>query len=334
MLDDPLAATGDGFGTFPEGINRQGEIVGFYVDSQNIAHGFVYTSATGSTTLDVPAAGTENGAGTVLVSVNSSGVITSTYLDDADVYHGAVISHGSFLYFDAPGAGTAANQGTIPYGITRKGLISGWTLNDSNEISGWLLSHWQFSPLNDPLAATGPNLGSALYGINAQGSGAAGQYWDAFRSDAWLRGHALLSEPRTGDRARRVPVTRDEYPPAPGSRRPPARRPASPATISASTSPVCASDGENGCGSTHPPRFRRWRTARQARRRPAGAVRHSCGLAPPGCRALPSSRRVPGCCRRACRPAALPRGSGAAMISITSSRPAINRDREARRLSP
>ncbi len=161
-----MAATGAGYGTFPEGVNH-GVIVGFYVDAQNLAHVFVYTRRAGFTTIDIPAAGTASGAGTVLVSINTSGVIAGTYVDDAGVYHGVIDSHGSFFDFDARGAGTRANQGTIPYGITSDGVISGWTLSGTNEISGWLLNNWQFVALNDPLEAIGPNLGSALYGINA-----------------------------------------------------------------------------------------------------------------------------------------------------------------------
>jgi hypothetical protein len=178
-LDDPLAGTGAGFGTFPEGINQYGVIVGFYVDNSNLAHGFVFVPGSGFTTLDVPVAGTASGQGTVAVSVNDFGVIAGTYIDSAGVYRGFVSWRGRFVEFAAPGAGTGTNQGTIPYGITRDGLISGWTLHGGNEISGWLLRNGHFTTLNDPLEATGPNLGSALYGINEQGTEAGGEYWDA-----------------------------------------------------------------------------------------------------------------------------------------------------------
>jgi hypothetical protein len=178
-LDDPLAGTGAGFGTFPEGINDFGVIVGFYVDGSNLAHGFVFNPASGFTTLDVPAAGTASGQGTVLVSISNTGVIAGTYIDPAGVYRGAVFRHDRFADFAAPGAGTGANQGTIPYGIARDGLISGWTLHGGNQISGWLLWDRHFFAVNDPLEATGPNLGSALYGINERGNEAGGEYWDA-----------------------------------------------------------------------------------------------------------------------------------------------------------
>jgi len=52
-LDDPAAVNG----TFAEDINDSGVLVGYYVDANRLAHGFVFDRSTGTwTTIDYPGA--------------------------------------------------------------------------------------------------------------------------------------------------------------------------------------------------------------------------------------------------------------------------------------
>jgi probable HAF family extracellular repeat protein len=61
-LDDPLAGNGAAFGgaaqgTYATGINAAGQIVGYYLDSNGIEHGFLYNpNGATYTTLDDPLA--------------------------------------------------------------------------------------------------------------------------------------------------------------------------------------------------------------------------------------------------------------------------------------
>ena len=41
-LDDPLGT----LGTFAQGINTSGQIAGYYLDSSNSSHGFLYSGGT------------------------------------------------------------------------------------------------------------------------------------------------------------------------------------------------------------------------------------------------------------------------------------------------
>ena len=57
-LDDPLGP----LGTSAQGINTSGQIAGYYLDSSNSSHGFLYSGGT-YTTLDDPLAATVAGGG-------------------------------------------------------------------------------------------------------------------------------------------------------------------------------------------------------------------------------------------------------------------------------
>jgi probable HAF family extracellular repeat protein len=78
-LDGPLGVQG----TFAEGINDLGQIVGYYADGNGLDHGFLYSGGTYST-IDDP-----NGAkGTIAYGINDHGAIVGTYVDAGGVSHG------------------------------------------------------------------------------------------------------------------------------------------------------------------------------------------------------------------------------------------------------
>jgi len=87
-LDDPLGGTqSSGQGTRAQGINDQGQIVGFYVDSSGATHGFLYSGGT-YTTLDDPL-GT---GGTFAQGINDQGQIVGYYIDSSNTLHGFLYS--------------------------------------------------------------------------------------------------------------------------------------------------------------------------------------------------------------------------------------------------
>jgi hypothetical protein len=75
------------------GLNDWGAVTGYYLDANNVYHGFV-RSATGKvTSFDAPGANTTPGAysGTFPVSINDQGEITGYYLDANNVNHGFLL---------------------------------------------------------------------------------------------------------------------------------------------------------------------------------------------------------------------------------------------------
>lgn len=86
--DAPGAGTGIGQGTTGYGINKKGEIAGYYSDDLGY-HGFVRSPNGKITTFDAPGAGTGGiPQGTVGFSINSAGDVTGYFLDANSVNHG------------------------------------------------------------------------------------------------------------------------------------------------------------------------------------------------------------------------------------------------------
>src|SRR5208337_797788 len=106
-FDAPGAGTGAGQGTFPQGIVAGDAVAGYYVDANNLNHGFLRTADGTITTFDAPGAGTSAGQGTTVYGMNSSNAIVGIYWDTNNVGHG-FLRHprGTFTTVDAPGAGT------------------------------------------------------------------------------------------------------------------------------------------------------------------------------------------------------------------------------------
>ena len=82
-LDDPNAGTGVMQGTFAEGINNAGQIVGYYVTAAGATHGFVLSHGH-YTTLDDPAVP----EGIIPAGINTNGQIVGFYVDTSGVAHG------------------------------------------------------------------------------------------------------------------------------------------------------------------------------------------------------------------------------------------------------
>lgn len=82
----PDAGTGAGQGTFPQAINMHGEIGGFYVDANNVTHGFLRSSATNFLEWDAPSS-----SSTMVSDMNWHGFETGWYVPSPASNQGAVI---------------------------------------------------------------------------------------------------------------------------------------------------------------------------------------------------------------------------------------------------
>ena len=111
------------------GINDAGQIVGFYIDSSGILHGFLYSGGT-YTTLDDPL-GTN---GTDALRHQQAGQIVGYYIDSNDMSHGFLYSGGTYTTLDDP----LGTKGTVASGINDAGQIVGYYFDSSGMEHGFL----------------------------------------------------------------------------------------------------------------------------------------------------------------------------------------------------
>jgi probable HAF family extracellular repeat protein len=97
-LDDPsgLASSGLGY-TNAVSINASGQVAGYYLDSNNIEHGFIYSNGNYTDVTDPSAA-----RYTVAQAINASGQVVGVYLDSNSIYHGFIYYNGSYTNLTDP----------------------------------------------------------------------------------------------------------------------------------------------------------------------------------------------------------------------------------------
>jgi len=171
-------------GTYPSQVNNSGVITGYYLDSNDVNHGFVRTPDGEITTFDAPGAGSTPGSylGTFADSITSAGAITGYYTDVNNVAHGFLRDpKGGFTEFDVTGAGTSSGQGTSPGNINDKGEIAGYSLDSDNVYHGFLRTpDGYILTFNAPGAGTGSGQGTftaSIDGLNLLGA-ITGNYED------------------------------------------------------------------------------------------------------------------------------------------------------------
>jgi hypothetical protein len=177
-FDAPGAGTGAGQGTYPVNINPAGVVAGWYIDANEVAHGFLRASDDTISTFDAPGAGTSAFEGTYVHAINSAGVITGDYYDANFVDHGFVrASEGTFTTFDVAGALFFNSVG----GIDPARAVTG-TYADTNFVAhGFFRSPGgAISTIDAPGAFTTPGygLGTQAFGIDPRGA-VAGCYTDS-----------------------------------------------------------------------------------------------------------------------------------------------------------
>jgi len=182
-FDAPGADTSPGLGTIVagvDGITPAGVIAGFYVDSSNVAHGYLRARDGGFTTFDVSGAGTGPGQGTFNENIGVTATTTGWYIDSGGALHAFLRTpKGAITKFDAPNAGTGAGQGTSAGGITPAGVIACAFSDANNVYHGCVRARdGAISEFNVPGAGTGPGQGTIPSVINPAGV-ITGSYADA-----------------------------------------------------------------------------------------------------------------------------------------------------------
>ncbi|HXY01240.1 MAG TPA: hypothetical protein VEI54_09990, partial [Candidatus Limnocylindrales bacterium] len=129
----PGAGTGANQGTYVDRIVDSGAVTGWYIDSNNVYHGFIRTPDGVITKVDAPGALNAPGLGTIPEGMNWEGVTTGYYTDSNGVYHAYLRSpDGAFANVDVPTAGTGQGQGTIPCSINARGTVLGVFIDANN----------------------------------------------------------------------------------------------------------------------------------------------------------------------------------------------------------
>jgi len=151
-------------GTQATGINDKGEVVGLYLDSANITHGF---SKIGTKYTSISVKG---GTNTVAWGVNNAGQITVYTTNSAGTFDSYLMTGTKLKKIDNPGAGTT---GTIVHTPSNVGDIDGTYYDTAGTEKGWLLHKGKYYDVVDTGGVTradGLNDKSELVGRYGSGS--------------------------------------------------------------------------------------------------------------------------------------------------------------------
>lgn len=191
-------------GTVVQGLNNNGDVTGYYVDSANNTHGFMRTAAGVYTSFDFPgSAGQTRG-----VSINDAGTVAGGY--EAEPYF--------FQYKEDGFLRTAAGQFTsfsaLPGGVARFDDTYVTAMNNAGAVAGFDVhpfSNVDLAFLRNPAGNTvnfGPPVAGAIairaIAINNKGV-IAGDFFNGYVYQGFLRSASgtftLLIEPDAGNTA-------------------------------------------------------------------------------------------------------------------------------------
>jgi hypothetical protein len=160
-------------------ISDRDEIVGDYLDSNSVFHGFLLVNDA-IESFDAPGAGTGAGQGTEGFDVNVAGTIVGVDIDANTVSHGFVrTTNGDVTTFDVQGAGSNAGQGTFALGENSKGAIVGYDIDAGNVYHGFIREPGgAITTFDAPDACKCTNHGTLASELNSKGN-ATGTYADA-----------------------------------------------------------------------------------------------------------------------------------------------------------
>jgi len=181
-FDAPGAGTGSGQGTnacCATSLNDRGEVSGWFIDADNVLHGFVRKANGNLIPFEGPGAGTLAGQGTAAWSTAPFGEVTGEIVDENNVLHGYVRDRdGRIRPFDVPNAGTGPYQGTIGEGIAGEGIVVGNYYDSLGVSHGYERARdGKFTFVEAPGASTVAGQGTIPLSNNAQGE-MAGAWFD------------------------------------------------------------------------------------------------------------------------------------------------------------
>jgi len=139
-------------GTQASGVNDKGDVVGLYLDSANVQHGFSKIG-TKYTSIDV-----KGDTATVAWGINNAGQITVYATNTAGDYDSFLLTGKTFKNIDNPAA--KGGLGTIVHtpAPSAKGDIDGTYYDSAGDEHGWLLTGGKYYDVADP---NGPNASRA-----------------------------------------------------------------------------------------------------------------------------------------------------------------------------
>lgn len=132
-------------GTFPQGINKFNSVVGYYLDANNVAHGFKQFSNGSFIDINFP-----NSQSTTPLSINDSGVIVGGYTD-LHGSHGFIYSGGKWASVEYP---NVAIGSTILSGVSDTNTMIGFNTSTPQGIS-FLYKNGTFKVISDSKAVGG-----------------------------------------------------------------------------------------------------------------------------------------------------------------------------------
>lgn len=158
----PGAGTASGQGTEGAGIVENGAISGWYIDSNNLAHGFLRRPSGKFATFDPIGSQDPYPEG-----MNSTLSIAGYYLDSGTAHGFLRAPSGAVTTFDAPAAGTSSGQGTFAGNINAKGEIAGYYIDSSGVYYAFLRSpKGEFTWFDAPGAGTAAGQGTFPAGFD------------------------------------------------------------------------------------------------------------------------------------------------------------------------
>jgi hypothetical protein len=199
-IDAPGAGTASGQGTgcfaFTDCsvlINDEGEITGYFLDTNNVFHGFLRSPAGKFTSFDAQGADTaaNDFNGTLPVAINDAGAITGTYYDANNVAHGFLRSReGEFTSFDVPDS-----TATIPIGLNLESAVVGYYVDQNSVFHAFLRRRdGSFATWSGPDQCTSAPPGSFCGGSGAFSINIFGTVSAAYADKAFA-GHGLIRTP-------------------------------------------------------------------------------------------------------------------------------------------
>jgi len=137
-------------GTEVNGINDNGDVVGLYLDSAGLSHGF---SKIGTKYTSIDVNGETN---TVAWAINNKGQITVYATNSAGDYDSFLLTGKTFKNINNPSA--KGGLGTIVHTLNNQGDIDGTYYDAASNEHGWLLHGGKYYDVEDP---NGPNVSRA-----------------------------------------------------------------------------------------------------------------------------------------------------------------------------
>lgn len=152
--------------TIASNINNLGQIVGSYVDSLGVRHGFVTEKRGGFTTIDFPGA-----VSTSAFGINDQGDVVGIYTDNTGVFHGYLSTHGNLSTLDCPGSVL-----TLAIAINDRDQVVGECDLGDGPLHGFLFADGNFTLIDQGVVPNGFTFTEAI-GINNRGE-IGGDFFD------------------------------------------------------------------------------------------------------------------------------------------------------------